>query len=250
MNGYMFLCSNSTEKECLEKELFGGKLKYLPQVKGVKKGDYLFLYNYTAGKLQGPFEATSELEENIDTEAWGGNFPLQIRVKKKSDSKPLYRPEFEKLIQFGKDNRHPKGSMGSSSLKELISRFESPHRLSEEEIIYRSDNPAHFRADDGHLVRSKGELAIDNWLFANRVPHGYEDLVPVNEPMMYDFLIPLKDNSLLYIEYWGLRDEKYTRRKKEKQKIYKKYNLKLLELTKQDTLKLDKLLLKIKKLVS
>jgi hypothetical protein len=47
----------------------------------------------------------------------------------------------------------------------------------------------------------------------------------------------------VYIEYWGLEnDEKYLARKKQKQEIYKKNELALIELSDEDIQNLDDIL--------
>ena len=68
--GYIFLSSDITEPECIERGLFGGKDKYLNRVKDLEKGDILFSYNYNSKKLIGIFEASTGMLENIMPEAW------------------------------------------------------------------------------------------------------------------------------------------------------------------------------------
>jgi hypothetical protein len=84
---------------------------------------------------------------------------------------------------------------------------------------------------------------IDDWLFHHKIIHGYELSIPVGLPRWCDFLIPIpgtKDN--IYIEYWGLEDEKYLGRKEEKLELYRKHGLKLVELVKGDLGKVDEVL--------
>ncbi|MBK8822152.1 MAG: hypothetical protein IPN58_05960 [Anaerolineales bacterium] len=57
--------------------------------------------------------------------------------------------------------------------------------------------PTH-RATDGHWVRSKAEMLIDNWLYMSGVVHGYERQLPVEEELYCDFYIP---EGKVYIEY-------------------------------------------------
>jgi hypothetical protein len=84
-----------------------------------------------------------------------------------------------------------------------------------------------LRAQDGHCVRSKAELIIDNWLYVSKIVHAYERKLPIEEVIYCDFYIP---TGKVYIEYWGLEDDKYRARKAKKLEIYKKYNLNLIEL--------------------
>jgi hypothetical protein len=97
---------------------------------------------------------------------------------------------------------------------------------------YKPEN----RAKDGHNVRSKSELIIDNWLYDSKIVHAYERKLPVEETLYCDFYIP---TGKVYIEYWGLDDDKYKNRKNIKLGIYKKYNLNLIELFEKDVSNLD-----------
>lgn len=102
---------------------------------------------------------------------------------------------------------------------------------------FRSSFEAPFRAQDGHYVRSKAEMLIDNWLYMSGIVHAYERQLPIEEDMYCDFYLP---NGKVYIEYWGLEEnEKYQNRKKEKCRLYQKYRFHLLELTDQDIQQLD-----------
>lgn len=93
-----------------------------------------------------------------------------------------------------------------------------------------------LKAKDGHLVRSRAELIIDNLLYDYGLTHAYERELTVKETVYSDFYIPArngKDNlgKAVYIEFWGISDnEKYLERKKMKQDIYKKYKFNLIEL--------------------
>lgn len=94
-----------------------------------------------------------------------------------------------------------------------------------------------FRTRDGHLVRSKAEKIIDNWLYSHNVIHAYEPRIPIEEAVYSDFYLP---SGKVYIEYWGLEgDEKYRQRQQEKREIYKKYDFNLLELTDSDIQRFD-----------
>ena len=99
---------------------------------------------------------------------------------------------------------------------------------------------AKHRATDGHMVRSKAEMLIDNWLYMAEIVHAYERKLPIEEEVYCDFYIP---TGKIYIEFWGLEnDPKYAKRKETKKAIYKKYNFKLIELTDNEVFNLDDIL--------
>jgi len=102
---------------------------------------------------------------------------------------------------------------------------------------FRNKFPANFRATDGHWVRSKAEMLIDNFLYTSGIVHAYERKLPVEEDIYTDFYL-LKGK--VYIEYWGLEnDPKYQERKKRKLEIYKKHGFNLIELSDEEVKNLD-----------
>ena len=116
-----------------------------------------------------------------------------------------------------------------------------PEPVVENSEIQKSDDfrgkfKAEIRAKDVHNVRSKSELIIDNWLYDSKIVHAYERKLPIEESLYCDFYIP---TAKVYIEYWGLDDDKYLNRKNKKLDIYKKYNLNLIELFEKDISNLD-----------
>jgi hypothetical protein len=105
---------------------------------------------------------------------------------------------------------------------------------------------ANLRTTDGHWVRSRAEVMIDNWLYMAGLVHAYERRLPIEEEAYCDFYVPA---GKVYIEYWGLENNlEYTARQKKKQELYQKYEFNLIELSDQHIKNLDdylpKLLLK------
>ena len=67
--------------------------------------------------------------------------------------------------------------------------------------------------------------------------HAYERKIPnIDEDILCDFYIP---TGRVFIEYWGMDDEKYLAKKKWKLEIYKKNSIDLIELTEKDVANLD-----------
>jgi len=93
---------------------------------------------------------------------------------------------------------------------------------------YQPETPSSFKCLDGHIVRSKGELIIDNFLHNNNIHHHYEKKIKVRgKPIKCDWYLPKLD---IYIEYWGFFGKEYMKRKKEKLKLYKQGKLTLLSI--------------------
>jgi len=105
---------------------------------------------------------------------------------------------------------------------------------------FREKFPATFRATDGHFVRSRSEMLIDNWLYMAEIVHAYERKLPVEEDVYCDFYIP---SGKLYIEFWGMeQDPRYAERMKAKRDVYAKYGFNLIELRDDDVHNLDDIL--------
>lgn len=101
----------------------------------------------------------------------------------------------------------------------------------------RKHPPAKHRTTDGHLVRSKAEMLIDNWLYTSGIVHAYERKLPIEEEVYCDFYLP---TGKVYIEYWGFEnDAAYNARRKVKTEIYQRYSFNLVELTDEQIRNLD-----------
>ncbi len=103
---------------------------------------------------------------------------------------------------------------------------------------FRKKYPAEYRTKDGHYVRSKAELTIDDSLYLWGIAHAYEKKLPNTEENVYsDFHIPSGKGKpkAVYIEYWGMEnDEEYNQRKNKKIEIYNSLGLSLIQLNDAD----------------
>lgn len=116
-----------------------------------------------------------------------------------------------------------------------------PRHLAPDGIEFREKFEAKLRATDGHYVRSKAEIIIDDWLYHSRITHAFERKLPIEEAQYCDFFI--NRGKGIYIEYWGEgSDPKYLSRKEKKRETYKKYGLQLIELTDKEIENLDDVL--------
>jgi len=78
---HIFVCTNKTEPECLQRMLFGTSKLYADDVLSVKSGDLLFLLNVNSNVIHGIFRAKSDGQQNIVPEAWKGKYPYQVEVE-------------------------------------------------------------------------------------------------------------------------------------------------------------------------
>lgn len=145
--------------------------------------------------------------------------------------------------------RWPEEIIHAKSLNETIAQVkgldnspvpELSKATNEESVEFREKFEAKHRSADGHMVRSKAEMLIDNWLYMAEIVHAYERKLPIEEDVYCDFYIP---TGKVYIEYWGYEnDPKYLARKKKKIELYNKYGFNLIELQDKDVQNLDDVL--------
>ena len=104
-----------------------------------------------------------------------------------------------------------------------------------------------FTCTDGHIVKSKSEMIIDNWLFDHNIAHAYEKKLPIDADESHDlhpdFCLPGygDDPDDIYIEYWGYNESniKYRESKNYKLKIYKQQKITLICLSEKDIMDIN-----------
>lgn len=121
------------------------------------------------------------------------------------------------------------------------------HKYKNKELLFRitnctsielldGDYEGKYTCKDGHIVKSKSERDIDNYLFEHGISHAYERELPYGatdkEVLHPDFYLPnyLGDGKHVYIEHWGYNENniQYTKTKKFKMPIYKKLGITLI----------------------
>jgi DNA modification methylase len=80
-NAHIFVCTNKSESECLQRMLFGTSKLYIDDALATRAGDILFLMNIESNVLHGIFRAKTEGKQNIVPEAWKGKYPFQVEVE-------------------------------------------------------------------------------------------------------------------------------------------------------------------------
>lgn len=93
---------------------------------------------------------------------------------------------------------------------------------------YIPETASSFKCIDGHIVRSKAELIIDNYLYNHNIAHEYEKKIKIHgNSILYDWYLPEFE---VFIEYWGYYGKNYMKRKEEKIRLYKKGKLNLISI--------------------
>jgi hypothetical protein len=156
-------------------------------------------------------------------------------------ARPLVQEEDNDPFFENKDRQIEKLTQENKLLNEKLSQL-STDVISDNSIDPRKRWEAKYRANDGHYVRSRAEILIDNWLFLKGIRHIYEKQVtfPNGEKCLCDFYLP--DYSA-YIEFWGIKDADYLERKNTKSLLYKTIpNVNLIELDDKSLENLDDIL--------
>lgn len=65
-------------------------------------------------------------------------------------------------------------------------------------VRFRDEFPARIVTIDGHRVRSRAELVIDNGLYVQEIVHAYERRLPIKEDCYCDFYVPQGEG--VYVE--------------------------------------------------
>jgi hypothetical protein len=143
------------------------------------------------------------------------------------------------------DNKSMLQIFNLSEPEKEIKSNNHPLQLPTSSDNFRHKYQATLRTQDGHFVRSKAEVIIDNWLYISGLVHSYEKKLPIDEDVVTDFYIPSGNGrpQAVYLEYWGMEnDANYLERKNKKIEIYKKYEFPLIELCEKDIENIDDVL--------
>jgi hypothetical protein len=228
-NGFVLLCGNWTERECLERRLFGAPYDEWNRISQIKKGDVLFLLNYQTNRLHGIYEAVGDAELNIEPYAFGGRFPAQVRVRTKLHCSPAGTGALLPLIKrrwirVSHNGRllFPK-KLNYKFVDELYRIFLRIPRLPTVSV-----SPA-YDAKDGHPTSSFGEKTVDNWLHEHlTMAHDYAKPVRrENREIVSDWYIPDID---LYVEYWDTPSGEETNEMHLKHLFYKRNSIRFIDL--------------------
>lgn len=110
-NAFMFLCGVETEAECLQRQLVGASQLNAIWPMQVMPGDDIYLFNFSTGLVRGPYVAMSRADCH-EPAAWGGKFPVQVRVSKTTLTRQAYNhaPNTPSILR----KKRPSGDLGEA----------------------------------------------------------------------------------------------------------------------------------------
>ncbi len=126
------------------------------------------------------------------------------------------------------------------SVVEFLGQDAESHSTDKSYSSFRQKFEAKHRTLDGHYVRSKGELLIDNWLYLAGIVHAYERQLPIEQEVMSDFYLPA---GKLYLLFWGSDSGETPEIEREAiRAVYQQHNFNLIEVGPSELDKLDEVL--------
>ncbi|EHZ2643988.1 glycerol kinase [Vibrio parahaemolyticus] len=126
------------------------------------------------------------------------------------------------------------------SVVEFLGQDAESHSTDKSYSSFRQKFEAKHRTLDGHYVRSKGELLIDNWLYLAGIVHAYERQLPIEQEVMSDFYLPA---GKLYLQFWGSDSGETPEIEREAiRAVYQQHNFNLIEVEPSELDKLDEVL--------
>lgn len=191
-----------------------------------------------------------EIEQCQDCGKWhktGEKCECKIiaRIEEQSPRTPEYE-ETTKIVIINEENKSRCITCGRKTDGLLFCAM-CYKRYHKKELLFRitacssvelldEDYEGRYICKDGHVVKSKSEREIDNYLFEKGIPHAYEKPLPYGksekEVLHPDFYLPhyLGKDKHIWIEHWGYDDNNrdYTKTKKFKLPIYKKLGITLV----------------------
>lgn len=126
------------------------------------------------------------------------------------------------------------------SVVEFSGQDAEAHATDKSLSSFRQKFEAKHRTLDGHYVRSKAELIIDNWLYMNGVVHAYDRQLPIESDVLGDFYLP---SGKVYLQYWGNDSGAMSEREQQAiRNVYEAHNFSLIEVFPDEIEKLDDVL--------
>lgn len=190
-----------------------------------------------------PVEITAEKQKEIIKEEVAEEVVEEpIKQTEVSESKGDSQFSAVKCIACGRETRNGNLFCGLCYHKYKDKKIlVSITRCKEVEIL-DDTYEGRYRCKDGHIVKSKSEKDIDNYLFDHCIPHAYERTLTIDankdHDLHPDFFLPnfRGQGKDIYIEHWGYNsnNREYTKSKKYKIKKYEELGLTVISTNEKD----------------
>lgn len=169
-------------------------------------------------------------------------YNLKERILIINDIKEAQR-QCNKLIAIAKlnENVNDDSSLSDRVYKDVEKLLNNKKQLTKK-ILADENNEREQKksrintAQDGHNVASDMEVRIDDMLYNSFILHSYgKSIIEIDEKRKKcDWFIPIANGKGIYVEYWGMTTAEYLEDRKEKEELYKKYDIPYIGIEKDD----------------
>ncbi|KAK4375490.1 hypothetical protein RND71_006167 [Anisodus tanguticus] len=121
--GFIFLCTAETKLDCFTYRVFGLCSSKKETIEKIKPGTKLFLFDFDMKLLYGVYEATSTGRIDLESHAFGGKFPAQVKYQKIKECLPLRESSFRDAIKDNYHGRNFEPELNGHQVRNLLSLF-------------------------------------------------------------------------------------------------------------------------------
>ena len=242
-NGKCIICNNNAPNGLVCKDHWSGVKSYMKNHKFSDDTRIRKRYSNVKRKLVDETNADTKILLLIEL----------IALAYIEDNQYIYSQDRDNLIDMIEEDIYDAIKSNTKQPAKIINRVSKSYDekviigkdVEEESGDTRKRWEAGFRCKDGHYVRSKGEMLIDNFLYDKNLLHAYEkkpfltEENEVDKKRTSDFYLP---KGKIYIEFWGLETKSYKESRELKTVLYEKNKLKLIELEDSDIKNLEDIL--------
>ncbi|MCD7466652.1 hypothetical protein HAX54_003563 [Datura stramonium] len=123
LSGFIFLCSEETKLDCFRFRVFGLRSNKKEIIEKIKPGTKLFLFDVELKLLYGVYEATSTGKIDLESHAFGGKFPAQVKFQIFKECLPLRESSFRHAIKDNYHGRKFEPELNGHQVRNLLSLF-------------------------------------------------------------------------------------------------------------------------------
>ncbi|KAF0896346.1 hypothetical protein E2562_021881 [Oryza meyeriana var. granulata] len=121
--GYIFMCSCATKPECYARRVMGLPQGRLGAVSRIRRGAALFLYDFDARHLHGPYRAGSDGGLDLVPAAFRGRFPAQVQFTIDGDFMPIPESSLRSAIKENYSNGKFSSELTLTQVEKLRTLF-------------------------------------------------------------------------------------------------------------------------------